>query len=111
MKIVLNKADVIEKARAAFLRGELQCQQDGFIPDSEDTFFLCSYSGPCAIGASLSEEQRSFLDRQDAPRIRSLWYDGHIECSREEMLFLDELQTAHDTNNVSALNELLGIDF
>lgn len=108
MKIVLNKARIVAKAREAYLKGELQCQKADFQPGDD---FVCLYASPCAIGAALTPEQREFLDARTAPRIRSLWYDGYVECSKDDMKFLDNLQVAHDARNFDELNVLLGVDF
>lgn len=113
MKITLNKADVIEKARAGWLAGKLQCQQSGFVPETDEPIpsTACRYSGPCVIGIGLTPEQQEYCDAQVATRVRSLWYDGHIDCSKEDMEFFDRLQTAHDCFNIDVLNEMLGVDF
>lgn len=107
MKIVLNKTDVIEKARAAFLRGELQCQQEGFTP----SFTPCRYDGPCAIGVALTRSQRNYLEYEmGAGGIKSFCDDGIVVCSAEDAEFFDLLQSAHDIGSLERLGRLLGVE-
>lgn len=97
----ITYAEVREKAREAFLKGELQCQRE---PAAG-----CTYSGPCAIGAALSPEVRAALDEQGEVLIGSLLYQGLVKAPAEEWDALRDLQEAHDCADLSRLRDLLDI--
>jgi len=90
-KIFLKLSDVIEKAREAFLNGELQANR---IINNPGTGESCKYAGPCAIGVSLTAEQQVFLDNQQQTEISTLIEGGVVESDDPDGL--DDIQTAHD---------------
>lgn len=90
--IHLIAEDVRRIGREAFLKGELQVNQ--VIANPAEAAEGCLYAGPCVIGASLTQEQREFLDGFDQPGIRALIESGII--TTDEPTLLEELQRAHD---------------
>lgn len=81
---------IIEKAREALNAGELQCQQDDFVPNSG-----CMYAGPCVLGAAFSPEERIKLDEYGAVDFIFGDYREYVEVdhfTREQEEFLTNLQ-------------------
>lgn len=90
--ITLNIIPVLQKARKAFDAGLLQCQDPAQMGES------CTYSGPCAIGASLDAETAVKWDNHLTP----LTIDRVIvlgKCTSDNPVALQRLQIAHDNHS------------
>lgn len=103
MNIKLDLKTDLPKLRAAFDAGQLQCQQAAFKPGS-----FCNYSGPCAVGAMLSPDERVDLDvRHSNDSVRSLTFDGVVDAPEEQHGDLARLQRLHDKGMVRHLGDFL----
>lgn len=89
MSIHLVYSEVIAKAKAAYLDGTLQAVHQA-TPDGKG----CSYSACCAIGASLTPDQRSDMDRAMSKTIQYLLADKSITSDSNAGLIY--LQAVHD---------------
>ena len=92
--------------RAAFDKGELQCQEPGFIPHAG-----CSYTGPCVVGAAFSQQVREWL-QNGLPNyagldIDTLMDEGAINVPDGFGYLLSEAQGAHDAGELEHLDEVL----
>ena len=89
MSIHLVYSEVIAKAKAAYLDGTLQAVHQA-TPDG----IGCSYSACCAIGASLTPDQRRDMDNAKSTAIRYLLAYKSITSDNDDGLI--GLQAAHD---------------
>lgn len=96
--IYLDKATVYANARQAYDEGRLQAQ------DPEQEGELCLYSGPCAIGVSLSPEALEMLVlRGEGATVIHLKQNDILET--DDLYALSALQGAHDTWQMSRLQK------
>jgi hypothetical protein len=120
--ITLTLEEVLEKGKAAFIAGELSCQDTD--PDQRQCKYRTNNNRPCIIGAALSEEQGRAAEDWAAAEgcdtgITIMVTEGvfKVEDGYQEMTVL---QDAHDQACVSRskadeeanylrLAELLGV--
>lgn len=92
MEIFLTLAQVKAAGLEAFRAGRLQAQDPTAAGNS------CRYSGPCVIGAALSDDALKHLVKNnlDTVGVVRLLKEGHIQVPTYEWDELRRLQALHD---------------
>lgn len=99
----LKIKDVAVAALAALRANELQKQKN---PKAA----MCRYSGPCAIGAALSPENRKMLDEvfgedYSSPTIGMLVVENIVRV--DDYMAFTQIQVLHDRGDLKKLEEYL----
>jgi hypothetical protein len=89
MIINMDMRTLLPKVREAFNNKQLQIFQSNYSGK-------CSYSGPCAVGVGMTEEQRKFCDDRQWPSVNSLIVDKVIAIPDRQYDDFRKLQNAHD---------------
>lgn len=99
MTIQLNIREALPKIREAFDNKTLQM----FVGwESGQDAPKATYSGPCAVGVCMTEEQRKYCDSLDIYSIRSFFDHRVVETPIEERVHFIDLQSMHDMAHLGA---------
>lgn len=102
VKFHLNKAEHIPLILAAIERGELQAQQDGFLPNH-----ACAYIGPCAIGVVMPRDLAIQIEAAGGATIAQLKDHWDDFITIDEPYFWGQAQGYHDEGDIVGLVEHL----
>lgn len=95
--IHLPVKQVARRALEAYQNNELQFQKSPETWRRYGTKVLCQYSGPCAIGVSLSPEDRNRLDKFYMGDTSIGTYLDNEDVATDDSGALIRIQDAHDT--------------
>ena len=100
MIINLNVKDSLPTIREAFENKTLQM----FKPYASPKDSKCTYSGPCAVGACMTEEERTFCDDQLWYGVYSLVNNNVIHTHHKDADVFAVLQNLHDSARLKIEN-------
>ncbi len=92
MDVIIDLRSDLPKIRAAYMAGKLQAQTR--LRMGGLTGQACTYAGPCAIGVTVSAQERDLLDQHG--EILGLLENDLVVAPRNQWSTLNSLQVYHD---------------